>query len=315
MRVIAVANQKGGCGKTTTAINLSSFLALKKYKTLLIDFDPQAHGTMGLGIKPSELERTIYDAIRPLRDPGVRLEHVIVPVKENLDLAPSSTRLSAIEQELAGADGRESRLSSALKDLNRPYDYVVIDSPPSIGHLSFNALRAAEEVIIPIDLSLFSLRGVSKLMEIILLLKEKLDHEVRARALITMFDHRTRYSRLVMEKVREEFGENVFKTVIRYNIRLREAVDYGVPIGEYDRHSIGHQDYAQLADEVIAQAERRGESADAAQALLQKAEAYIDTVEPASALEDETMDSGMHERVAIYSTDSIYSLEEEAERY
>jgi chromosome partitioning protein len=135
--------------------------------------------------------------------------------------------------------------------MTRPYDFIVIDCPPSIGHLCFNALRASQEAIIPIDLSIFSLRGVSKLMEIVLMLKEKLDHVINCRALITMFDYRTRYARYVLEKVKDEFGENVFNTVIRYNIRLRETVDYGMPIAEFDKHAIGHKDYQALAEEVI----------------------------------------------------------------
>lgn len=315
MRAISVSNQKGGCGKTTTAINLSFFLGHKNHKTLLIDFDPQAHATMGLGIKSSELQKTIYDAVSPVRSPLVGLDEVILPVKDNFDLVPSSTRLSALEQELAGVDGRESRLSKALEGLKRTYDYIIIDCPPSIGHLCFNALRASGEVIIPIDLSLFSLRGVSKLTEIVLLLKERLDHEIRARALITMFDQRTRYSKHVMEKVREEFGENVFETVIRYNIRLRETVDYGLPIGEYDRHSIGYQDYERLAEELLRSGTAQGDSAGTAEDLLQKAEAYVDTAEPPMTPEDEVFDSNMSERIAIHSTDSVYSVEEEAEQF
>jgi chromosome partitioning protein len=249
MRVIAVANQKGGCGKTTTAINLSSSLASRGWQVLLIDFDPQAHATMGLGIKPADLEKSVYNVIKPGTNQAIDLDDIVIPIRDNFDLAPSNAILSAIEQELAGVEGRESRLMQAIGTLKKPYETVIVDCPPSIGHLCFNALRASEEVIIPIDLSLFSLRGVSKLMEIVLLLKEELGHEINARALITMYDFRTRYSRHVLEKVRERFGEKVFDTAIRYNIRLRETVDYGMPIGEYDKHSIGHKDYEKLADE------------------------------------------------------------------
>lgn len=251
MRVIAVANQKGGCGKTTTAINLSCSLASKGQQVLLVDLDPQAHATMGLGVKPADLEKSIYDVLKPGTSGSFGLDDIVIPMRDNFDLAPSNAGLSAIEQELSGVEGREGRLMHAIESLKKPYQTVIVDCPPSIGHLCFNALRAGEEVIIPIDLSLFSLRGVSKLMEIVLLLKEKLGHEIKARALITMYDHRTRYSRHVLEKVRERFGENVFDTAIRYNIRLRETVDYGLPIGEYDKHSIGHKDYEKLADEMI----------------------------------------------------------------
>ena len=251
MRIIASANQKGGCGKTTTAINLSASIAKKGEKVLLIDLDPQAHATMGLNIKPAELERTMYDVMNPGEDRPVGIADILIPIRENFDLAPSNVRLAAVEQELSGVDGRESRLLKAIDAFSNGYDYMIIDSPPSIGHLCFNALRACNEVIIPIDLSLFSLRGVSKLMEIVMMLKEKLGHEVSSRALITMFDYRTRYSRHVLGKVKEEFGENVFQTVIRYNIRLRETVDNGLPIGEYDKRAIGYKDYEDLADEVM----------------------------------------------------------------
>ncbi|MGD9022484.1 MAG: ParA family protein [Deltaproteobacteria bacterium] len=251
MRIIASANQKGGCGKTTTAINLSYFLAKKGEKVLLIDFDPQAHATMGLNIKPADLEMSMYDVIRPSQNGSVAMDDILIPIRENLDLAPSNASLSAIEQELTRLMGRESRLFQAVEALRRTYDYVIIDCPPSIGHLCFNALRACEEVIIPIDLSLFSLRGVSKLQEIVMILKERLGHDVKSRALITMYDNRTRYSRQVLEEVRSVFRENVFETVIRYNIRLREAGDCGLPVGEYDKHAIGYKDYEDLAEEVM----------------------------------------------------------------
>jgi chromosome partitioning protein len=287
MRVIAVANQKGGCGKTTTAINLSFSLASKGQQVLLIDFDPQAHATMGLDINPSDLEKSIYDVVKPSVNSPPGIDDIVIPIRDNFDLAPSKATLSALEQELSGVDGRESRLLRAVESLQKPYDVVVIDCPPSIGHLCFNALRACEEVIIPIDLSLFSLRGVSKLTEIVILLKEKLGHEIKARALITMYDFRTRYSRHVLEKVREKFGENVFETSIRYNIRLRETVDYGLPIGEYDKHSLGHKDYEKLAEEImnswVARATQGFNALDAARNLRELSEEYTsDSHEPAA---------------------------------
>jgi chromosome partitioning protein len=251
MRIIASANQKGGCGKTTTAINLSYSLAGKGKNVLLIDFDPQAHATMGLGINPSDLETSIYDVIKPWQNPIVGLDDVIISISNNFDLAPSKASLSAVEQELSGINGRENRLLDAIKGLQRTYDYIVIDCPPSIGHLCFNALRACNEVIIPIDLSLFSLRGVSKLQEIVMTLKEKVGHKVNSRALITMYDNRTRYSRQIYKEVKEVFQENMYETVIRYNIRLRETGDSGLPIGEFDKNAIGHQDYEELAEEVL----------------------------------------------------------------
>jgi chromosome partitioning protein len=247
-------------------------LAAKSQKVLLIDFDPQAHATMGLNLNPAELAKTVYDLLRPKGNGLMGLEEITIPISENFDLVPSNASLSAVEQELSGVIGRERKLLNVIESINTPYDFVVIDCPPSIGHLCFNALRACNEVIIPIDLSLFSLRGVSKLVEIVIMMREKLGHVIMSRALVTMFDNRTRYSRYVLEKVKEEFGEDVFKTVIRYNIRLRETVDHGLPIAAYDKHSIGHQDYQLLAEEIVQSAE-----ADANQAYnaLKAAESLL----------------------------------------
>jgi chromosome partitioning protein len=291
MRVIAIANQKGGCGKTTTAINLSSSLSSRGYKVLLIDCDPQSHATMGLNINPADLEKSMYNVITPRASEILGLDDIILPVKERFDLAPSSVILSAVEQELSGVDGRENRLLNALQAIGRPYDYCIIDCPPSIGLLCFNALRACKEVIIPIDMSLFSLRGVEKLLEIVILLKEKLGHEIASRALITMFDHRTRYSRRVLEKVKDQFGRDAFETVIRYTIRLRETVDCGLPISDYDKHAIGNKDYDTLAEELIrveagAECDARTGVLNDAQAILQKTGAYIGTA-------SETAEPGM----------------------
>ncbi|MCX5895978.1 MAG: ParA family protein, partial [Proteobacteria bacterium] len=251
MRTIGIANQKGGCGKTTTAINLAYSLSIRGQKVVLIDCDPQAHATMGLKIKPSELEKNMYDVLTPTPGEAAGIDDIAVPVNEHFDLAPSSVILSAIEQELAGQPGREDRLLQAIRGLRRPYDYIIIDCPPSIGLLCVNALRACQEVIIPIDMSLFSLRGVAKLIELTMMLKDELGHTIMNRALVTMYDSRTKYSRRVLEEVKGEFGENVFNTIIRYNIRLREAVDYGLPVGVYDKRSNGHNDYERLAEEVM----------------------------------------------------------------
>jgi chromosome partitioning protein len=308
MRTIASANQKGGCGKTTTAINLSYSLSLKGKRVLLIDFDPQAHATMGLNIQPSDLEKTMYDVMKPGQKKRLGIDEIMVPVKDNLDLAPSSVTLSAIEQELSGVDGREDMLMKAITALEKPYDYIVIDCPPSIGHLCFNALRACQEAIIPIDMSLFSLRGVAKLLEILILLKDKLGHDVRSRALITMYDSRTRYSRRVLEKVKEEFGENVFETVIRYNIRLRETVDYGLPVGDYDKHAIGHQDYENLAEEIL-RSETVGfnqgiDTLRMAQDIINKTEKYMNKAAKSPETEQSAFDM---EGFPSYPFESSYS--------
>ncbi len=283
MRVIAVANQQGGCGKTTTAINLSSCLALKGQKVLLIDFDPQSHATMGLNIECNP-EKNIYHVIAPAPTEAVRLNDVIVPVKENFDIAPSDIQLCAVEQELANVDGREKRLLDAIESLENPYDFVIIDCPPSIGHLCFNALRASSEAIIPIDMSLFSLRGVAKLTDMMVMIENTSGHVIAPRALVTMFDMRTRYSQEVLGRVQEKFEDKVFNTVIRYNIRLRETVDHGLPIGDYDKHAIGQKDYEALSEEVMTGMRKSTaaeiEASSGAEEILRTTKEYLDTMEP-----------------------------------
>lgn len=281
MRTIAIANQKGGCGKTTTAINLSACLVSAGNTVLLIDLDPQSHATMGLGVDVDP-EKTMYHVLAGGDQTPIPLEDVMVAVKKNFHLAPSDVKLSAIEQELAGREGREHTLTQTLQGLERFYDFVIIDCPPSIGHLCFNALRAAEEAIIPIDMSLFSLRGVAKLTDIMVLLEKHCDHHVQTRALVTMFDYRTRYSRQVLEKVKETFEDRVFDTVIRYNIRLRETVDHGLPVGDYDKHAIGQKDYENLAREVIAAGQthdlRDADGTMQPQDILERTENYLKAV-------------------------------------
>jgi chromosome partitioning protein len=279
MKIIAVANQKGGCGKTTTAINLAASLSRRNRRVLLIDCDPQAHATLGLNVD-SDDEQCLYHVLTAREDERLDLEDIIVPIRKDFDLAPSGMMLGSVEHELAEVQGRENMLLQALLPVKRSYDYIILDCPPSIGHLCFNALRACTDVIIPIDMSLFSLRGVIKLVDIILFLKNTLDHDIQIRAMITMFDNRTRYAWRVLKQVKEEFGENVYETVIRYNIRLRETVDFGLPVGDYDRHAIGHKDYERLADEVLAQkivtASHAEPRLSGAQVIAQNARSYID---------------------------------------
>jgi chromosome partitioning protein len=315
MRIIAVANQKGGCGKTTTAINLSSCLALKGKKVLLIDFDPQSHATMGLNIECNP-GKNIYHVISPAGAGAVGLDEVIVSVKENFDIAPSDMLLCAVEQELAGVDGREKKLLEAIDRLEKPYDFVIIDCPPSIGHLCFNALRVSSEVIIPIDMSLFSLRGVAKLTDMMVMIETTSGHVIAPRALVTMFDTRTRYSREVLKRVQEKFEDKVFDTVIRYNVRLRETVDHGLPIGDFDKHAIGQKDYEELSEEVMAGARKIAaaqiEVPSEAAGVLKTTEEYITCMEPLPKFDDDSESDTAAVEDFPYPTRSSYSAMIEA---
>jgi chromosome partitioning protein len=253
MRVIAVVNQKGGCGKTTTTVNLAGCLAAEGAQVLVVDLDPQAHSTLALGIDPEELDENLYEI---LAEPGGsgQLERVLVDAGENLDLAPSGIVLSALEQKLAAerAEARTERLAGALDRLPEGYDYVLIDCPPNVGLLTFNALRAASEVIVPLEASRFAIHGVQKLLETIGLLSERLGHELDVRILPTLYDGRTRFARQTLAEIRDLFRDMCFDTVIRMNVKLREAVQRGEPIIGFAPRANGSLDYAALAVEVMA---------------------------------------------------------------
>ncbi|MFH2138279.1 MAG: AAA family ATPase [Candidatus Omnitrophota bacterium] len=253
MRIIGIANQKGGCGKTTTAINFSACLAQLKKNVLLIDLDPQGHATLGLNIKHDDLEKSMYNVLTPDAAEKVRLDEIIVPISKNLDLAPATILLSAIEQELSGKPEREAKLYQAisLMVMKKTYDFIIIDCPPSLGILTFNALRASGEVIAPVDTGFFSMQGISKLLEITNLISSRVKTSIKVNALITMFDKRTKFSQEVKEEIHKYFSGNVFNTIINNNVRVREASSYGMPVISYDKNCRGAVDYMALAKEVI----------------------------------------------------------------
>jgi chromosome partitioning protein len=248
MRIISVINQKGGCGKTTTAVNLSACLAQNKKKVLLIDIDPQAHATYGLNINA---EQSIYDVLSKLTHRKAKLEDIIKKVDTNFDIAPSSIILSTLEQELAGEIGRESRLWDVFNNFNGGYDYILIDCPPNLGILTINAIRAAQSIIIPVEASRFSLEGLSQLNEIMKLVAERLDHHVDFKVLVVNFDSRLMHSFKMLDEIKAGFKEKMFDTIVHVNVRIKEAQHQGTHILKYDKYCRGAKDYFSLSREII----------------------------------------------------------------
>src|SRR3989338_1064452 len=252
MHVIALSNQKGGCGKTTSAINIAASLAHLGKKTLLIDLDPQAHATSGLGVRSDKIENSIYNVLteQPERKSHF-MEDVILPIEPELDLAPSHLLLSTIEQELTNKDESVSKLYKALLTLSFPYEFVVIDCPPSLGFLTFNALRASQTVVVPIELASFSLLGVSKLLSMIELIRVKLQHTPQVYALPTMVDLRTKFAKHMLEEIAGAFGEHILRNTVRQTISIRESQAKGRPLMQYHRFSKGAQDYLAVTRELV----------------------------------------------------------------
>ncbi len=248
-RIIAIANQKGGVGKTTTSINLSSSLAAEGKKVLLVDIDPQGNATSGVGIIKQTLENTVYELF--LGEATIS-ECLVNSAVDNLSVLPSNVNLSGAEIDLIGVDDREYILKNILDSIKDMYDYILIDCPPSLNVLTVNAMVAADSVIVPIQCEYYALEGLSQLIHTINLIQERINDNLEIDGIVfTMYDSRTNLSEEVVDNVKENIHLNIYDTVIPRNVRLAEAPSFGIPINMYDRKSAGAIAYEKLAKEII----------------------------------------------------------------
>lgn len=249
-KTIAIANQKGGVGKTTTSINLSASLAAKGKKVLVIDTDPQGNTTSGFGVEKNDLENTVYELM--LSECSIK-ECILNDVIEGVSIIPSNVNLAAAEIELIGVDRKEYILKREVEWIKDNYDYIIIDCPPSLSMLTINAMTTADTVLVPIQCEYYALEGLSQLIHTINLVKERLNPDLDIEGVVfTMYDSRTNLSMQVVENVKSNLSQKVFQTLIPRNIRLAEAPSYGMPINAYDPKSAGAEAYMQLAEEVIS---------------------------------------------------------------
>jgi chromosome partitioning protein len=252
-RTIVVANQKGGVGKTTTSINLSASLAEQGQRVLVVDMDPQGNTTSGLGVDKDNQENTVYELL--LGEATVQ-KCIIKDIFENLSIIPSNINLAGAEIELINIEEKEYRLKKALEEVEKEYDFILIDCPPSLNMLTINSMCAGDTVLVPIQCEYYALEGLSQLIHTIDLVKERLNPELEIEGVVfTMYDARTNLSLQVVENVKSNLNQNIYKSIIPRNVRLAEAPSYGMPITKYDKKSTGAEAYRMLAEEVIHRGE------------------------------------------------------------
>ncbi len=282
MRTIAVVNQKGGCGKTTVSINLASALAEVGQKTLLVDMDPQSHCAVGLAVPEEQIEQSIYDVlISKSRNEPIKLTEILWRISDRLELAPASIDLSAFEQQMNGIAESESCLKNVLDEVKAEYNYTVIDCPPAVGLLTFNALRTATDVIVPVETGYFALHGLSKQLETLNILCERFSQQVDVWVLASMYDIRTKMAREVLAELRKHFADKMFGAIVNFNTKIKEAASFGQPISEYDPASRGQRDFRLLAEEVI--------DSETKQQRRQTISSLTDRLESISATADELL--------------------------
>ncbi len=270
MRIIAIANQKGGCGKTTVALNLSACLAREGKRTLLIDLDPQGHCALGLAVPEEQTEFTMADVLLdPDGKSGIELSRIAWQISSNFDLAPGKTNLALLETRLANAADRESRLRPIIEKVAEKYDFVMIDTPPTIGFLMLSALHAADEVVVPVDTGYFALHGLSKQLDTIREVANRTGRPLKLRILGNLYDVRTKLAREILAELRKRHAPEMLTTFINFNTKLKESTSLGQPITEYDPASIGCRDFVRLARELVA----LGETTEIPESIQQQADA------------------------------------------
>ena len=314
MKTIAVVNQKGGCGKTTVSINLASALAEAGQRVLLVDMDPQSHCAVGLAVPEEQIEQSIYDVlISRSRNEPIKLTEILWQICDRLELAPASIDLSAFEQQMTGISEREECLKEALNDMTDNYDYTIIDCPPAVGLLTFNALRAATDVIVPVETGYFALHGLSKQLETLSILCRRSSQNVNVKALASMYDIRTKMAREILADLRSRFGDKMFSTIVSFNTKIKEASSFGQPISEYDPSSKGKKDFSALAEEILGVQvkQQRNEFvnslADQLESISASADELLQTAKPPVNIEESVE---AEEAEPALSEDELASAEE-----